>query len=289
VIGKKQSQETIEKRIPKISGKNSSQYKHGLYCKARKSICVDCGISISPKAKRCHECNYKVVGEKISKKAMGKNNSQYKDGHTMKKYYCIDCKKEVCYGNLRCRNCYIKNKLKNKKVHYCIEPNCNTLVSIRDVRCSSCATKFFWKNNPIKTHEMDCNCAPCKSKRGEFSNKNNPFYGKKHTEKTRKLQSLHMGGTGVPYENTEYGAEFDNALKEQVRFRDKYKCKICGCSQLENSQQLDIHHIDYDKKNNTLKNLISLCRGCHAKTRVERKQWTEYFIKILLKEYHYVS
>lgn len=102
--------------------------------------------------------------------------------------------------------------------------------------------------------------------------------GREYTKETRKLLSLAQGGTGTPYENTEYGAEFDNALKEQIRFRDNYTCQECGCSQLENGRQLDCHHIDYDKQNNKPINLISLCRKCHMETNYNREQWEEYFV-----------
>lgn len=98
-----------------------------------------------------------------------------------------------------------------------------------------------------------------------------------HTDEFKRKQSLAKGGTGIPYENSEYGADFDNALKEQVRFRDKYKCRLCGCSQLENGKQLDVHHIDYDKKYNKLNNLISLCHGCHTKTNINRHHWQNHF------------
>ena len=70
-----------------------------------------------------------------------------------------------------------------------------------------------------------------------------------------------------------------NALKEKVRFRDNYKCKICGCSQLENGRQLDVHHKDYNKENNELNNLVALCKSCHTKTTNSRKYWTKYFSK----------
>lgn len=95
----------------------------------------------------------------------------------------------------------------------------------------------------------------------------------------RKQMSLTRGGTGIPYELTEYGSEFDNSLKEQVRFRDKYTCQLCGCSQLENGSQLDCHHIDYNKKNNDINNLISLCDTCHCKTNTNRKYWTNRFLE----------
>ena len=82
----------------------------------------------------------------------------------------------------------------------------------------------------------------------------------------------------------EYGAEFDSALKEQIRFRDNYKCQICGCSQLENGKQLDVHHIDYNKKNCNWNNLISLCIGCHRKTNGNRDYWENYFKNFLIKK-----
>ena len=96
---------------------------------------------------------------------------------------------------------------------------------------------------------------------------------KLHTEETKRKISILQGGTGIRGENSEYGKEFTNQLKEQVRFRDKYKCKLCGCSQLENGKKLDVHHIDYDKKNNNPINLISLCVKCHRKTNWNREYW----------------
>lgn len=76
----------------------------------------------------------------------------------------------------------------------------------------------------------------------------------------------------------EYGAEFDNSLKEQIRFRDNYKCQLCGCSQIENGKQLEIHHIDYNKKNNQYNNFIALCMKCHRKTNGKREYWKNYLI-----------
>ena len=47
----------------------------------------------------------------------------------------------------------------------------------------------------------------------------------------------------------------------------------------------DVHHIDYDKKNNSKKNLITLCRSCHAKTNFKRKEWQTLFENIINKKY----
>ena len=45
----------------------------------------------------------------------------------------------------------------------------------------------------------------------------------------------------------------------------------------KNGRELDVHHIDYDKKNSNHDNLVSLCHSCHMKTNVEKKRnyWTQ--------------
>lgn len=68
-----------------------------------------------------------------------------------------------------------------------------------------------------------------------------------------------------------YGTEFNKELKTKIRKRDEFVCQECG------KNGFDIHHIDYDKKNNDSKNLITLCRKCHMKTNFEREDWKQYF------------
>lgn len=47
--------------------------------------------------------------------------------------------------------------------------------------------------------------------------------------------------------------------------RDEYKCQCCGCeSNGQRTNKLIIHHLDCDKGNNSLSNLITLCGQCHA-------------------------
>jgi len=68
-----------------------------------------------------------------------------------------------------------------------------------------------------------------------------------------------------------YGLEFNKELKELIRKRDKYRCRICGRKQL--NRRHPIHHIDYNKTNNDPKNLITLCHSHHSKTNHNRKRW----------------
>lgn len=80
-----------------------------------------------------------------------------------------------------------------------------------------------------------------------------------------------------------YTIEFNEELKELIRCRDGYKCQRCSCPEIENDRKLLIHHIDYDKKNCQISNLISLCTSCNTKVNFNRVKWTKYFHKKLEK------
>jgi 5-methylcytosine-specific restriction endonuclease McrA len=82
-----------------------------------------------------------------------------------------------------------------------------------------------------------------------------------------------------------YGDEWNHELREKIRKRDNYTCQECGLRQKELKtfhKKLPVHHIDYDKTNNDPMNLITLCIGCHSKTRWEKKDWTNHFRQKLL-------
>jgi hypothetical protein len=74
-----------------------------------------------------------------------------------------------------------------------------------------------------------------------------------------------------------YSQDWTKELKEQIRERDNYQCQICFISEdlLKDNyhKKLTIHHIDYDKKNCSPDNLISLCGSCHTKTNYNRDEW----------------
>jgi len=115
---------------------------------------------------------------------------------------------------------------------------------------------------------------------------NNPFYGKKHTEETiQKLKSF-VGELSSNWQNgksfEEYGIEFTKDLKNSILKRDNYTCQNpdCNCK----SGRLDVHHIDYNKKNNNPNNLIILCVNCHSKTNGKNKRvyFTTFYQQIMI-------
>ena len=109
----------------------------------------------------------------------------------------------------------------------------------------------------------------------------------KELERNKKI-GIKMSGennpswqNGISYEL--YTKEFNEELKEQIRKRDNYRCQECFRHQDElfdkkgKHYKLNVHHIDYNKKNNNPDNLISLCKSCHSKTNFKRTDWTNYF------------
>ena len=80
---------------------------------------------------------------------------------------------------------------------------------------------------------------------------------------------------GISFEG--YPAEFNDELKAKVRRRDRYTCQECGYSETQLGYTLNCHHIDYNKENCELSNLISLCNACHVQTNFRRDDWTAYF------------
>lgn len=106
--------------------------------------------------------------------------------------------------------------------------------------------------------------------------------GKKLSPETK--EKLRIANSGEKHPNWKGGKSFEpyplgwnKTCKEQIRYRDGYKCQLCGCPEVENGRRLDVHHIDYDKENLNPQNLISLCNRCHSKTNYHKEKWIELF------------
>jgi len=227
----------------------------------KRNKCIDCGKKISHNAKaRCNSCNTR-------------NYWKIHPERKQKKYFCIDCKKELTSSGYpkRCIECYKiwqsipeNNPSFNKKgklafgfkhgklckdvIRYC--KDCGKELSKHNItiRCYSCNTKHMHKEKIINTS---------KDKNGRW-----------------------LGGIS----KLPYAFEFTKELKELIRKRDKYTCQLCNKSQNKElkdlKRKLSIHHINYNKQNCEEDNLITLCQKCNSKVNTERDYWYSYFLYI---------
>ena len=164
---------------------------------------------------RCQSCAIKEMTK------IPENCNGFIDGRTLKTYYCIepDCNNIISYANWKygsglCLSCSSKEQLKDSKknpnyihgeytkTYYCIEPDCNNEISYEtwksgSGRCRSCASIEMFKSPEVK----------------------------------RNL-SLLRGGTGIPYENDDYPAEF-LIIRPKIRKRDDNICQGKNCSMIQ--------------------------------------------------------
>ena len=73
----------------------------------------------------------------------------------------------------------------------------------------------------------------------------------------------------------------DKQYKEDIKQRDGYKCLNPYCDSNE-SNDLTIHHIDYNKKNCGPLNLITICRSCNSRANKDRK-WHKAWYQAIIK------
>lgn len=73
--------------------------------------------------------------------------------------------------------------------------------------------------------------------------------------------------------------EIFKSSRKIIRNKYNFRCAECGISEFQLNRKLDVHHIDFNKKNNNENNLIALCKKCHGNTQRNRQQWIEYYSK----------
>ena len=222
----------------------------------------------------------------------------YIDGRTNRKCYCKDCNKKIHWitaikGKGRCQSCakkyYWKLHPKTKKKYYCID--CGKIITYDSWHygsklCGSCSHKGERSNGYIdgrttKIHyckEFNCNNEIC-YQTWKFGSGLCMSCSIGHLFKNPENHPRWNNGSSFE----PYPLGWTNTFKEQIRYRDGYKCQICGCHEVECNKKLSVHHIDYNKENINPENLTSLCTSCHMKTNGNREYWIKYFNNKLKK------
>lgn len=187
--------------------------------------------------------------------------------------YCGKCN-EIIFGGanwIRGHNSKINNSMSGKQSW------CKGLTKETDIRVAKISkdvSVFMKEHNPMK---------------GKFNRLHHLYGTKSKPETIQKLKDSHKGKFGElssawqggkSFE--EYPEEFNKNLKNLILINDNYTCQLCNKTQnqqfKEINKTLHVHHIDYNKKNNKVYNLISLCVACHMKTNYNRKYYEQYFV-----------
>lgn len=186
------------------------------------------------------------------KNIKGKNNPNYKHGKTLLKIKCIDCGKQLSknafyYGCKRCSSCAQKVNNNGEKNGNYIDGRTHRIYI-----CKDCGKKITDRGRSIR-------CKSC-SHKGELS------------------PSWQGGLTKSGY------YLFTDELKIEIRDRDKHICQNCSKTEKYLRRKLDVHHIDYNKRNYNEINLISLCSHCNLVANTNRDYWFAYFTYIMEKK-----
>jgi len=164
--------------------------------------------------------------------------------------------------------------------------------------------KDLTKKSDLRIKQLAENISKTTIKKGSHKGKNNGMYNKHHSKKSIKKMSIKAIGREYSEERNKkislkikgenngmwvgglakllYPRGFTYELKEYIRKRDGHKCQLCGMPEIENGRKLDVHHIDYNKKNLSEVNLLSLCKGDNCIVNKNRKFWTEYFTRLMI-------
>ena len=172
---------------------------------------------------------------------------------------CIDCDKKIDKRSKRCRIC--SNRLIAKSnIGFKYSKDVKKRMSLATIKSYQDYPNY--KNKISQTMLLN----------GTTKGKNNPMFGKKD-----KLAPNYIHGKGYD----PYTSEFTQKLKYQIRERDNFECQNCDMTEEEHliviGQILEVHHIDYNKKNCKRINLITLCCQCNIRVNYNRNYWTKYF------------
>jgi 5-methylcytosine-specific restriction endonuclease McrA len=107
-------------------------------------------------------------------------------------------------------------------------------------------------------------------------------YSELNRDKVRTMkQASYLRKGGKTYSKQRREDKWFSGKRETVLNRDGYKCVKCG-----ETQQLVVHHIDGNGRgsrnpNNSLDNLQTLCRACHAIEHFTLDKWSKDYEKCI--------
>lgn len=206
--------------------------------------CSECGELIEKFPSLVHDhnfCSKECMKKWLSKRFSGKDNPSWKGKEIIVCEWCGD--------------------------EFEVKPSCVNKRRFCSVECKN----SWWSEKSSGEGHFRYNSSLSKEHRQKLSVSVSGF---SHSEEFKVFMSERMSGKSNPAfkdwaSKEPYGKEWSAELKDKVRKRDNYRCNLCGLSnkihRLIFGRQLAIHHVDRNKKNCAINNLLTVCYYCHAR------------------------
>lgn len=159
-----------------------------------------------------------------------------------------------------------------------------------EIECYKCGSKFLKKPSQISRCTLNFCSAECQHAARKTGRIISCFLcGKKVYKEKRHLSSQKLFCSkmcSVTWHNAEFVARKHGNWKggqfayRKILARSK-KNKLCTLCGVVDKRFLIVHHIDHNRKNNTLRNLTWLCNNCHFLVHHYKKE--EKQLKAILK------
>lgn len=205
---------------------------------------------------------------------------------------CVVCNKEISltpyeksigrgkYCSQACLGIDYKKRFIGRGANPGIEkvcPTCNkTFITKKHKKINHCSKKCGYKTISKKRDKrIEKMCPVCNKKFKHPRKQYRKFCSLKCRSKIYRGSNHPLWNGGTAFEPYPFG--WNEELKNKIKALYDYKCQLCGASELEYLKTFSVHHIDYNKKNISLNNLIPLCERCHGKTTTNRKYWEKFF------------
>lgn len=237
-------------------------------------ICVDCNKKIKgKKSLRCYSCNNIYRASKKIKNFIGKKFNRLtivdKFKHT-KSGTLWKCKCEC--GNIT----YVTtHKIMSNHTKSCGCLNKDSLQRYGSKNCGK--NNPNWKGGITKKQYY---CKICNKSISSASGLRGKGRCSKCYDKTGKNNGRYIDGRSAE----KYPLGFTKKLKSIIRKRDNYTCQNCFMTEEEHfkkyNQKLQIHHINHNKTNINLWNLITVCKKCNALANSNRNYWIQKYYSI---------
>ncbi len=230
------------------------------------------------KGSRCPTCfnikrrnNVDNIREDFASKGYTLLSTEYKNNKTKLYYVCPNDHKHSIRWNdwqqgCRCPDCAKNASLSFESIRISFEKEGYTLISEEYINSTS---KLHYMCAAGHKHTISWNawqrgrsCPTC-----SIINRSGPNH-----------YDWKNGASLLPY-----CVNWTKELKEFIKSRDNYTCQNPYC--WKKDTVLSIHHIDYNKENCSIYNLITLCRSCNSRANHNRQLHYDLYKNILKSNY----